>query len=93
MTAETNKSTETELKTDKTSVQTGNSASQLPAHSEEMPVVRKLVVPEQSSTPSEPDDDRSPGLVGRSVGEALEQKTTSTEKNSPTSEEPQSESK
>ena len=58
-----------EAKADEGSTQVVNSASQSPNRSEETPVVRKLVVPD--TAPSDPDDDRSPGLVGRSVGGIL----------------------
>ena len=40
---------------------------------EERQVVRKLVVPEQSSESSDPDGDRSPGLVDRKSDQASEQ--------------------
>lgn len=53
-----------EVKPDENSAQVVDPASQLPDHSEETPVVRKLVVPD--AAPADPDDDRSPGVVGRS---------------------------
>lgn len=70
MTEETNKPTEAAsadaAKADEGYAETPDTALQLPNSSEEMPVVRERVVSEQMPTSSDPDDDRSPGVVGRS---------------------------
>ncbi|MBW4542032.1 MAG: hypothetical protein KME43_23245 [Myxacorys chilensis ATA2-1-KO14] len=69
MTEETNKPTEAAsadaAKADEGYAEAPDTASQLPNSSEETPVVRERVVSEQRPTSSDRDDDRSPGVVGR----------------------------
>lgn len=69
MIEKTNKLTEAAsadvAKADEGYAETPDTASQLPKSSEETPVVRERVVSEQMPKPSEPDDNRAPGVVGR----------------------------
>lgn len=70
MTEETNKPTEAAsadaAKADEGYAEAPDTASQLPNSSEETPVVRERVVSKQRPTSSSDlDDDRSPGVVGR----------------------------